>query len=45
MGNFIFLGPTGVGKCVTHETLIKVKNNKTGEIKEMSIKDFKETIK
>lgn len=44
-GNFIFLGPTGVGKCVTSDTLIKIKNNKTGEINEISIKEFKKLIK
>lgn len=40
IGTFLFLGPTGVGKCVTHETLIKIRNKKTGEISELAISDF-----
>jgi ATP-dependent Clp protease ATP-binding subunit ClpC len=44
-GNFIFLGPTGVGKCVTGDTLIKVKNNNTGEISKITISEFKKLIK
>lgn len=40
IGTFLFLGPTGVGKCVTFETLIKIRNKKTGEIEDISISDF-----
>jgi len=29
----------GTGKCVTQDTKIKIKNNETGEIKEISISD------
>ena len=45
VGNFIFLGPTGVGKCVTKETLIKVRNDNTGEVSEIPISEFKKIIK
>lgn len=40
IGSFIFLGPTGVGKCVTSDTKIKIRNKITGEIEEISIEDF-----
>ena len=45
IGSFIFIGPTGVGKCVTGESLIKIRNKSTGEISEMSFLDFKKLIK
>lgn len=32
--------PRQSGKCVEKQTLIKIKHKKTGEIKEISIKDF-----
>ena len=45
VGSFMFLGPTGVGKCVTGDTIITVRNKKTGEIETISIKDFKNKLK
>jgi len=45
IGSFIFLGPTGVGKCVTQDAIIKVRDKKTGEIQNMSIKEFRDLIK
>lgn len=36
IGSFIFIGPTGVGKCVTGESVIKIRNKSTGEISEIS---------
>lgn len=40
IGSFIFLGPTGVGKCVSRDTKIKIRNKITGEIQEISIEEF-----
>ena len=40
IGSFVFLGPTGVGKCVTSDTKIKIRNKITREIEEISIEDF-----
>lgn len=40
IGSFIFLGPTGVGKCVTSDTKIKIRNKTTGEIEEITIGEF-----
>jgi len=37
IGSFMFLGPTGVGKCFTKDSLVKLKNKKTGEIEEINI--------
>lgn len=31
IGSFIFLGSTGVGKCVTKDTLVSLRNKHTGE--------------
>jgi ATP-dependent Clp protease ATP-binding subunit ClpC len=45
IGSFMFIGPTGVGKCFTGETLITIRNKETGEIEEISIKDFKHKLK
>jgi ATP-dependent Clp protease ATP-binding subunit ClpC len=45
IGSFVFLGPTGVGKCVTGDTMITVRNKKTGEIENISISDFKNKLK
>lgn len=44
IGSFMFLGPTGVGKCVTGDTIITVRNKKTGEIENISISDFKKML-
>lgn len=45
IGSFIFLGATGVGKCITDDSKIKIKNKKTGDIKEVSIKQFYDICK
>lgn len=45
IGSFMFLGPTGVGKCVTGDTTITVRNKKTGEIENITISDFKNKLK
>jgi ATP-dependent Clp protease ATP-binding subunit ClpC len=37
IGTFMFLGPTGVGKCVVGETLVTVRNKETGEISKIEI--------
>ena len=37
IGTFMFLGPTGVGKCVVGDTLITVRNKVTGEISKIPI--------
>ena len=44
-GTFIFLGPSGVGKCVCGETLIKIKNTKTGKEENITIEEFNERHK
>jgi hypothetical protein len=36
----MLIGSSGTGKCVTGETLVKLKNKKTGRIEEISINDF-----
>jgi len=40
IGSFIFLGRTGTGKCITGDSIIKIKNKNTGEIENISIKEF-----
>jgi ATP-dependent Clp protease ATP-binding subunit ClpC len=40
IGSFIFLGSTGVGKCICGDTEIIVRNKVTGEIKTMNIKNI-----
>jgi ATP-dependent Clp protease ATP-binding subunit ClpC len=40
VGSFIFLGPTGVGKCICGDTEIIVRNKVTGEIKIINIKNI-----
>jgi ATP-dependent Clp protease ATP-binding subunit ClpC len=40
IGSFIFLGSTGTGKCITGDSIIKIKNKNTGEIENISIKEF-----
>lgn len=44
IGSFMFIGPTGVGKCVTGETMITIRNKTTGHIENISIKDFKNRL-
>ena len=38
--SFIFLGPTGVGKCICGDTEITVRNKVTGEVKTINIKNI-----
>ncbi|TXG86576.1 MAG: ATP-dependent Clp protease ATP-binding subunit [Spirochaetes bacterium] len=40
VGSFIFLGPTGVGKCICGDTEITVRNKVTGEVKTINIKNI-----
>jgi ATP-dependent Clp protease ATP-binding subunit ClpC len=40
IGSFMFLGSTGVGKCVCGDTEITVRNKVTGEIKTIKIKNI-----
>ena len=35
-----YIGGTNVGKCCQYDTKIKVRNKKTGEVKEISVGDF-----
>ena len=45
IGSFMFIGPTGVGKCVTGDTIITIRNKTTGIIEDISIKEFKKRLK
>ena len=38
--NYIFHGQGGQGKCVSGDTLLKVRNKTTGEIKEIKMKEL-----
>ena len=38
--NLLLYGSAGTGKCVDENTIITVKNKKTGKIVELSFKDF-----
>ena len=40
IGSFVFLGSSGVGKCICGDTEIIVKNKVTGEIKKINIKNI-----
>jgi ATP-dependent Clp protease ATP-binding subunit ClpC len=40
IGSFIFLGPTGTGKCICGDTEITVRNKETGVIKTINIKNI-----
>jgi len=40
IGSFILLGSSGTGKCITGDSIIKIKNKTTGEIDEITIKEF-----
>ena len=42
--SFIFLGPTGSGKCICKDSLITIRNKETGLIETVSIESFKNTI-
>lgn len=45
MGNILLLGPSGCGKCVCDNTKITIRNKKTSEIEEITIKEFYERIR
>jgi ATP-dependent Clp protease ATP-binding subunit ClpC len=45
IGSFIFLGPTGVGKCFLSETQIVIRNKTTGLIETIDINELKKRIK
>lgn len=38
--NFLFYGSPGTGKCLYPESLVTVRNKKTGEIKQMSMNEI-----
>jgi len=40
ISSFLFLGTTGVGKCISDDSFIKIRNKNTNEISEISIEDF-----
>jgi ATP-dependent Clp protease ATP-binding subunit ClpC len=44
IGSFIFAGSTGVGKCVTGDTFITIRNRETKEEMTISIEEFKKFI-
>lgn len=39
-GNVLLLGPSGVGKCVCGDTKIRIRNKKTLQVQEITIKEF-----
>ena len=39
--NCICIGDTGVGKCISPDTLVTIRNKKTGDIQFISVDDFK----
>lgn len=41
----LVMGETNVGKCLSSDTLIKIKNKKTNEIKQINIGDFFNMVK
>ena len=41
MANILLAGSSGVGKCVSKNTKIKIRNKKTLEIQELTIEEFK----
>lgn len=45
VGSFIFLGPTGVGKCFLPETQIVIRNKTTGLVETIDINELKKRIK
>jgi len=44
MGVFLFLGPTGVGKCIDKTSLVTIRNKITGEIEKTDISGFIHTL-
>lgn len=45
MANILMVGPTGCGKCVTKDTMIRIRDKKTGKILNVSIQDFLSMVK
>jgi len=45
VGSFIFLGPTGVGKCFCSDTQIVIRNKTTGLVDNINIDELKTRIK
>lgn len=39
--NCLLLGESGSGKCVTHDTMVTIRDKKTGEVKTMTIDEVK----
>ena len=44
IGSFIFLGPTGVGKCICGDTTLNIRDKTTGKVVKTSINEFKDLI-
>jgi ATP-dependent Clp protease ATP-binding subunit ClpC len=40
IGSFLFLGPTGVGKCVTKDTVVTLRRKSNGEIYNITIEEL-----
>jgi len=40
IGSFLFLGPTGVGKCVTKDTVVTLRRKSSGEIYNITIEEL-----
>ena len=36
----MLIGNSGVGKCIVGETLVKLRNKKTGKVEEININNF-----
>lgn len=41
----VYAGEQNIGKCLHHDTLICIRNKKTGEVKKISIGDFYKSVK
>lgn len=44
IGSFLFLGSTGVGKCICSDSEVILRNKKTGEIEKLNVGDFIDKI-
>lgn len=45
IGSFIFLGPTGVGKCFTSDTTINIRSKSTNLVEKIDIDEFIDRLK